>query len=288
MTLDIQPLGNTFAAEVRNFDLRANLSAAQTEAIEQALANHGVVVFRRQPLNDDQQQALIQRFGPPSLVQLSELKTAKTSHPHFFDVTSVEDDGSPIDPESARGLYLRGNLLWHTDGSQAQPPIRLTALSARELPADPPDTEYADMRAAYDALSPERKARIEHFQAEHSIFYSRSKIGMKKSDWSADAAKKRPPVIHPLVRTHPRSGRKSLYLASHASHIIGMPLEAGRALIEDLTAHATQPQFVYSHQWQPHDLVMWDDTWTMHRAVPYSGSEPRVLRWSGVREVAPV
>ena len=288
MTLDLHPIGKSFAAEILNIDLRAGLSAAQTEAIDQALADYGVVVFRRQPLNDDQQQALIERFGPPSLVQLSELKTAKSSHPHFFDVSTVEDDGSPIDPESARGMYLRGNLLWHTDGSQAQPPIRLTALSARELPADPPDTEYADMRAAYDALSAERKAQIEHFKAEHSIFYSRSKIGMKMSDWSADAMKTRPPVIHPLVRTHPRTGRKSLYLASHASHIIDMPVETGRALIEELTEYATQRQFVHAHKWQPGDLVMWDDSWTMHRAVPYSGTEARVLRWSGVREVAAV
>ena len=288
MTLDVHPIGKSFAAEIRNIDLRAGLSAAQTETIDQALADYGVVVFRRQPLNDDQQQALIERFGPPSLVQLSELKTAKSAHPHFFDVSTVEDDGSPIDPESARGMYLRGNLLWHTDGSQAQPPIRLTALSARELPADPPDTEYADMRAAYDALSAERKARIEHFKVEHSIFYSRAKIGMKMSDWAADAMKTRPPVIHPLVRTHPRTGRKSLYLASHASHIIDMPMETGRALIEELTEHATQRQFVHAHKWQPGDLVMWDDSWTMHRAVPYSGTAPRVLRWSGVREVAAV
>ena len=288
MNLDLHPIGKSFAAEIRTIDLRAGLTAAQTEAIDQALADYGVLVFRRQPLNDDQQQALIEGFGPPSLVQLNELKSAKTAHPHFFDVTSVEDDGSPIDPESARGLYLRGNLLWHTDGSQAQPPIRLTALSARQLPSAPPDTEYADMRAAYDALTPERKARIEHSQVEHSIFYSRAKIGMKISDWSADAAKTRPPVIHPLVRTRPRTGRKSLYLASHASHIIGMPVETGRALIEELTAHATQPQFVHAHQWQTDDLVMWDDSWTMHRAVPYDGNEPRVLRWSGVREVAAV
>ena len=288
MSLSLHPIGKSFAAEVRNIDLRAGVSAVQTEAIEQALADYGVLVFRRQPLNDDQQQALIERFGPPSLVQLSELKSAKTAHPHFFDVTSVEDDGSPIDPGSARGLYLRGNLLWHTDGSQAQPPIRLTALSARQLPKAPPDTEYADMRASYDALSDQRKAQIEHCKVEHSIFYSRSKIGMKASDWSPEAAKTRPPVIHPLVRTNPRTGRKSLYLASHASHIIGMPVETGRALIEELTEHATQPPFVYSHPWQPDDLVMWDDSWTMHRAVPYQGNEPRVLRWSGVLELAAV
>lgn len=288
MSLYITPCGQTFATTVHDIDLRQPLTASQVEDIENALADYGVVVFPNQPLNDDQQQVFIERFGPPSVVMLEELKTAKSAHPHFFDVSTIEDNGSQIDPDSARGMYLRANLLWHTDGSQAQPPIRLTALSARQLPPEPPDTEYADMRAAYDALSDPTKAQIDDLKVEHSIFYSRSKMGMKMSDWTSDAVTKRPPVIHPLVRTNPRTGRKSLYLASHASHVIGMPQETGRALIEELTEHATQRQFVYAHKWHPDDLVMWDDSWTMHRAVPYSGTHPRILRWSGVRETAPV
>lgn len=288
MSLQTRLLGRTFAAEAMHIDPGGPLRDEDVHAIEQALAEHGVLVFRRTPLNDDQQQAFIERFGPPSQVQLSELKSARSAHPHFFDVTTVEDDGSPLDPESARGMYLRANLLWHTDGSQAQPPIRLTVLSARRLPVRPPATEYADMRAAYEALSPSRRAQIAHMRVEHSIFHSRAKMGMKTSDWAADAMQKRPPVVHPLVRTHPRTGRAALYLASHASHIVGLPVEEGRELIEELMAHATQPQFVYAHQWQPDDLVMWDDTWTMHRATPYDGQEPRVLRWSGVRELAEV
>jgi alpha-ketoglutarate-dependent 2,4-dichlorophenoxyacetate dioxygenase len=288
MSMKTTRIGNTFAAEATQIDLSKPLSDGEVDAVEMALAQEGVLVFRRMPLNDDQQQAFIECFGPPSEVKLDELKSAKTAHPHFFDVTTVEDDGSKLDPNSARALYLKANLLWHTDGSQAQPPIRLTALSARRLPAAPPDTEYADMRAAYDNLSPELKVRIDGMKVEHSIFYSRSKMGMKMSDWSADAMTKRPPVIHPLVRTNGRTGRKSLYLASHASHVVGLPVEEGRALIEELTVHATQSKYVYAHQWQPEDLVMWDDTWTMHRAVPYGGEEPRVLRWSGVRETADV
>jgi alpha-ketoglutarate-dependent 2,4-dichlorophenoxyacetate dioxygenase len=288
MALNIHRLGRTFAAQVRGVDLRRTLGDADVDAIDQALAEEGVLVFRQMPLTDDQQQAFIERFGPPSEVKLDELKSAKSAHPHFFDVTTVEDDGSKLDPNSARAMYLRANLLWHTDGSQAQPPIRLTALSARRLPSAPPDTEYADMRAAYDDLSDAMKVRIDEMKVEHSIFYSRAKMGMTTSDWTADAMRKRPPVIHPLVRTHPRTGRKALYLASHASHVIGLPVEEGRALIDALTAHATQPRYVYAHNWQPHDLVMWDDTWTMHRAVPYEADEPRVLRWSGVRETAPV
>lgn len=286
--MKVQRIGSTFAAEVTGIDLRRPLAVDQVEAIEMALAREGVLAFRGMLLNDDQQQAFIERFGPPSEVKLDELRSAKTAHPHFFDVTTVDDDGSKLDPNSARALYLKANLLWHTDGSQAQPPIRLTALSARRLPTVPPDTEYADMAAAYADLAPSMQARIDGMQVEHSIFHSRAKMGMKASDWSAEAATRRPPVVHPLVRTNPRTGRKSLYLASHASHVVGLPVEEGRALIEDLTAHATQPKYVYAHRWQPDDLVMWDDTWTMHRAVPYEGDEPRVLRWSGVRETAPV
>ncbi len=288
MPLQTHRIGTTFAARASGLDLRQPLAAADVEAIELALAREGVLVFPDMLLNDDQQQAFIERFGPPSEVKLDELKSAKTAHPHFFDVTTVEDDGSKLDPNSARAMYLRANLLWHTDGSQAQPPIRLTALSARQLPGDPPDTEYADMRAAYDDLDAGLKARIDGMKVEHSIFYSRSKMGMRMEDFTAEAMKRRPPVIHPLVRTNPRTGRKALYLASHASQVVGLPLEEGRALIEELTAHATQARYVYAHKWQPGDLVMWDDTWTMHLATPYDGNEPRVLRWSGGRETADV
>lgn len=288
MSLTLRPIGQSFAAVCSGVDFSQPLSAVVVNEVEQALAEHGVLVFRNTPLSDDQQQAFIEKFGPPSEVKLDELKSAKTAHPHFFDVTTVEDDGSKLDPNSARAMYLRANLLWHTDGSQAQPPIRLTALSARQLPSSPPDTEYADMRAAYDDLPSSLKLKIDGMRVIHSIFHSRAKMGMKDSDWTADATHRRPPVDHPLVRTNPRTGRKALYLASHASHVLGLPIDEGRALIEELTDHATQRKYVYAHPWQPADLVMWDDTWTMHRAVPYDGDEPRVLRWSGVRELAPV
>jgi alpha-ketoglutarate-dependent 2,4-dichlorophenoxyacetate dioxygenase len=288
MALNIRPIGKEFAAEILGLNLGAGIGARETEGIEQAIAQYGVLVFRRQPLTDDQQQAFIQSFGPPANVELKELKNAKNAHPHMFDVATVDNEGLPIDPESSRGLYLRANLLWHTDGSQTQPPIRLTALSARTLPIKPPPTEYADMRGSYETLSPTMQKKIENMVVEHDIFYSRAKMGMDASKFTPEARKVRPPVQHPLVRKNSRTGRKSLYLASHASHVIGMPVEEGRELIEELTEHATQPQFVYAHDWEPEDLVMWDDSWTMHRSTPYSGTEPRVLRWSGVRELAAV
>ncbi len=288
MALKLRPIGATFAAVAEGVDIRAGIGAAEAEAIDQALAEWGVLVFPCQPLDDDQQQRFIQQFGPPVEVKLAEVKSSRNSHPHFFDVATVDDDGAPIDPNSARGLYARANLLWHTDGSQVQPPVRLTALSARTLPPDPPPTEFADMRAAYESLCPALKSGIEGRSAVHDIFHSRARIGMDAAQFSAEAARLRPPVVHPLVRVHPRTGRRALYLASHASHIVGMPVDEGRALIDEITAFATQPQFVYAHRWQPGELVMWDDSWTMHRATPYAGPHPRVLRWSGVQELAPV
>ena len=282
-------IGQTFAAEVRAVDLRTAPDAALVEAIEAALAEHGVLVFRDQALTDAQQAAFIACFGPPPQASMiNSLKEGAARSPYFFDVATVNNDGSPIDPDGPYGLYMRANLMWHTDGSQVQPPIRLTALSARQLPTHPPATEYADLRAAWEALDPATRARIDGLSAVHDIFHSRGKMGLKRSDFSPEILAARPPVVHPLVRTQPRTGRKALYLASHASHIVGLPEAEGRDLIGQLTAHATQPQFVYAHAWRPHDLVMWDDRWTMHRSTPYSGSEPRVLRWSGVLEREPV
>ncbi|KQT13332.1 TauD/TfdA dioxygenase family protein [Ramlibacter sp. Leaf400] len=285
MTLQFHPLRETFGARVTGADLKSGIGAAEVEAIEQAIATYGVLVFGQQPIGDDEQQAFIQQFGPPVVTRLKEIASG---HPHFYDISTVDDEGNPIPESSARGMYLLANLLWHTDGSQNQPPIRLTALHARVLPDNPPNTEYADMRAAWDALPASRQRELEGLQVQHSILWSREQIGMKASDFSEETLRERQPVVHPLVRLNARTGRKSLYLASHASHIIGRPLDEGRALVQELMAHATQPRFVYSHAWQRGELVMWDDSWTMHRATPYKGSQPRQMRWCGVRELEAV
>ncbi len=285
-TATFQRTNGTFVAQVHGLELSAGIDKDMVEILDQALATHGVLFFRNQQgLNDDSQQAMIQQFGPPVVTALKEIAS---DHPHFYDIGNVDPEGKPIAEDSARGMYMRANELWHTDGSQNQPPIRLTALHARVLPPVPPPTEYADMRAAWDALPPSRQRELEGLVVEHSIYWSREKMGMSLNSFSAETLAERKPVLHPLVRTHPRTGNKSLYLASHASHVIGWPIEKGRALVEELTAHATQPQYVYSHQWQVGDLVMWDDTWTMHRATPYNEAHPRKLRWCAVREINPV
>ncbi len=285
MSVSFERIGQTFAARIHGVDLARGIGPAEVEAIEEGLARNGVLVFENQHIDDDAQQAFIQQFGPPHQAVLKEIAS---NHPHFYDIGTVDIAGNLREKDSIAELYMRANLLWHTDGAQNQPPIRLTALHARVLPPEPPPTEYADMHAAWEALSPDVQRSLEGLVVEHSIYRSREQMGMKMSDFSEESLRARKPVQHPLVRTNPRTGWKSLYLASHASHVIGWPLEKGRRLIEELIAHATQPRFVYSHAWRLHQLVMWDDSWTMHRATPYEGSQPRHLRWCAVRELEAV
>lgn len=281
-------LGQTFAAEIVGLDLRAGIDATQADEIDQALAEYGVLCFRDQPLNDEQQQAFIAMFGPPFITEMKEITSGPKHNPYFYDIANVDDEGKAITEASTRGLYLKANQLWHTDGSHVQPPIRVTALNARVLPDDAPNTLYADMIAAWEGLPESRQKELENLQVAHSIFASREKMGMAFEDFSEESRSKRPPVTHPLVRFHERTGRRSLYLASHASHIVGWPVAEGKALLEELTNHATQPRYVYSHAWKPYDLVMWNDATTMHRATPYESSSPRMMRWCGVRELEAV
>ncbi|MCJ0764496.1 TauD/TfdA dioxygenase family protein [Variovorax terrae] len=285
MSLELRKIGRSFVAEVAKVDLRDRCDSQFIEMIEKALTTYGVLVFRRQRLDDDQLLSFIQQLGPPIGGRVKEIAGR---HPHFVDVGNVDENGQMYARHGARDLYMRANQLWHTDGSQAQPPIRLTILHARLLPSVPPPTEYADMRAAWEALPCSAQNEISTLMVEHSILWSRQQIGMKPSDFSEQTRAMLPPVVHPLVRTHPGNDRKSLYLSSHASHVIGWPVDKGRALLRKLTSFATQPQFVHVHEWLDHDLVVWDDRWTMHRSTPYSSHHPRRLRWCGVRELNPV
>jgi len=278
-----------FAAEISGIDLTRGVAPDVREEIVALHSRYPVLCFRNQPLDDDGQQAFISAFGEAARPSLKEISTGESrKHANLFDVATVDENGNPVARGSAYEMYMRANLLWHSDGSQRELPIRVTALSARVLPPKPPATEFADMRAAYDALSDARKQFLKGRIADHSIFASRAKIGMKREDFSEESRAARPTVSHAMVRVHPISGRKALYVGSHSFRIQGLPESEGAAIIEELVAFATQPKFVYAHQWQPNDLVMWDNSMTVHRATPYEGKEPRVMRWSGVREPAPV
>ncbi len=289
MTITITPIQGEIAASIGGIDVRRGVTDDQVQAIERALDQYIVVVLRGQPLDDDLQQDFIQRFGPAIVTNTIKELTSRRSHrPHLLDITTVDEHGEPLKDRSFMKLYMLANQLWHSDGSHIQPPTRLTALSTRMLPSDPPDTEFADMRAAWDALPADQQEQLLDLRAEHSIAHSRTLLGMEVDQFSDASLTRRPPVQHSLVRTNPRTGRRSLYLSGHASHIIGWPVEQGRALLQQLTEHATQRQFVYAHAWQMDDLVMWNNAASMHRALPYTGTEPRLLRWSGVTELEPV
>ena len=286
MTVSFKPIQPAFVAIVENVDLREDVSPQVVQELEDGFAKFGVLIFRAQRVGDYEQERFIEKFGPPS--SNARKSVLHTNHPHMLDIATQDTDGKPIDITSPRGMFLKANELWHTDGTTVQPPTRLTSLHARILPPIAPPTQYADMGAAWDALSSARQARLEGLSVEHDVFWSRSQMGFPKASFSGSQMAERQPVHHPLVRANWRTGRKSLYLASHGSHIVGWPLEEGRALLKELMELATQPQFVYTHHWELNELVMWDDSWTMHRATPYDGPHPRLMRWAGVEEWAPV
>lgn len=286
MPLNITPLTPTFGARIEGLDLTQPLDAATFEAIEQALARYCLLSFPRQVVTDEQQLAFSSRFGR---VHQSVMDTSRRrlQDKRFGDVSNLGVDGKVLDENAPRRKFGDANLLWHTDLSFMAAPARVTVLSARQLPPRPPPTEYADMRAAWDALPAGRQAQLEGLMVEHSLLASRQRAGFTEfTEAERNAA---PPSVHPLVRVHRRSGRRSLYLSAHAARVIGMPDAQGRALLEELSAFATQPQFTYAYDWQLHDLICWDDSCTMHRAVPFdSHKHVRELRWNAVCEAAPL
>lgn len=276
-------IGSTFVARVEGLDLRRPLTPGQAEQVRRAIAEHGVLVFPGQQLDDDQQLGVIRTFGPAKRTSFAE---TKNENEYLIDITNVDRQGRLLPHTDRTAMFMRANLQWHADGSYNELPHRVTTLHARELPELPPPTEYADTRAAWEALPPARQRELESLVVEHDRFWSLSKAGLKPGDVSADAERR---IAHqPLVRTNAITGRKSLYIGSHASHIVGRPIDEGRALIEELVAHATQPRFVYSHRWQLHDLVAWDGSLTMHRATPYQAPHGRRLRQGGATEPHPL
>ncbi|MDB5856852.1 MAG: tfdA [Ramlibacter sp.] len=272
-----------FVGRIEGLDLRQPLTPEQAARVRKEIAEHGVLVFPGQHLDDDQQLRVIQVFGPAKRTSFA---VTKNDNDYLIDITNVDKEGRLLPYNDSTAMFMRANLQWHADGSYNELPHRVTTLNARELPDLPPPTEYADTRAAWEALPAARQRELEGLVVEHDRAWSLAKAGLKPGDLSADAERR---FAHqPLVRTNAITGRKSLYIGSHASHIVGRPLEEGRALINELVAHATQPEFVYSHRWQLHDLVAWDGSLTMHRATPYDAPHGRRLRQGGATEPTPL
>jgi alpha-ketoglutarate-dependent 2,4-dichlorophenoxyacetate dioxygenase len=274
MTITVTPLHPHLGAAIAGVDLTQPVPGEDFAAIEAAFARHAVLIFPAQPVTDEQQLAFTRRFGP--LEQSPEYAGSRKSridNRDIADISNLDAEGKVMAADDPRLMFNRGNQLWHTDSSFKYVPARCSLLSAREIPPAGGETEFADLRAAYDALPEEHKRGLDGLVVEHSIFRSRELIGF--TEFNDDIRRELPPVPQLLVRRHPGSGRKTLYLASHASHVLGSPVEEGRALIEELIAFATQPAFVFTHAWRVGDLVLWDDRCTMHRGRPYDDTRYR-------------
>jgi len=286
MSITVKPVTPGFVAEISGLDLAQPLDRTGRDAIEATINRYAVVVFRGQKLTDEQQIEFSRYFGP---IHSSAQRARHTGIKHrlaateIADISNLDGDSNVLAADSKRRLDWLANRLWHTDASFRAVPGALSLLYAHVVPDEGGNTEFADLRAAYDALPPSMKDRIEPLSAEHSIWHSRGQLGV--TTYTEEELASLPPVPQRLVRRHPGSHRKTLYVASHASHIVGMPIADGRLLLMDLIEHATQRQFVHSHGWKQGDLVIWDNRCTMHRARPFDTTKVRDLRRVTTRDV---
>ena len=269
MALKIRRLHPTAGGEVTGtIDLNRVTGEAELAAIRAAMDEYAVLVFHDQPFDNDGQTAFAQRLDGElhTKTGTAALQPNRFKNEAISDISNVDAEGQLLDANDRRRLFGLANRLWHTDASFQDPAGRYSMLSARIVPNVPADTQFADMRAAYDALPDEQKARLEGLSVHHSIAYSRQRLGFELTQKEQEILAG---AYHPLVRQNPRTGRKSLYLASHASMIVGWPVPEGRMLLHELMEHATRPQFVFSHRWRAGDLVIWDNLATMHRATSF-------------------
>jgi alpha-ketoglutarate-dependent 2,4-dichlorophenoxyacetate dioxygenase len=273
MTITVYPVTPSFAAEIGDVDLSEQVAPADLQAIKEAFTQYAVLIFPNQFLSQDQHLDFARHFGPlETTIGVYRKDAPLRLRKEFADVSNLNHDNEVWGKESRLRLFQLGNRLWHTDSSFKRLPALASFLYARSIPPIGGHTEFADERAAYDALPEETKLRLNCLVAEHSIFSSRARLGF--TNFGDEERREMPPVPQVVVRTIPESSRKSLYLASHAGRIFGMPENEGRALIDQLIGHATQRQFVYTHRWRLNDLIMWDNRCTMHR-----GTEFDDLRW---------
>jgi alpha-ketoglutarate-dependent 2,4-dichlorophenoxyacetate dioxygenase len=288
MTLQLKPLHPGFVAEASGYDISKPLTAEQAAEVDRGMDEYGVLVWRDQPLTDEQQVVFSRNFGELEQTLIGQMQSAderRLKLVELGDISNLDAKGGMRARDDNRRMYALGNRLWHTDASFRALGAGYSLLSARIVPSKGGNTEFADMRAAYEALDDGTKAEIEGMITEHSIAFSRAQLGF--ADFGAENADKIRPVRHSLVRTHPSTGRKSLYLASHIGGIVGWPVPEALAFIRDLMEHATQPRFVHSHAWRVGDLVMWDNRATMHRATRFRDlEEVRDLRRTSIRGTA--
>lgn len=266
MAVSIRQIHPVFVGEVSGVDLRRPIGRDDAAAIEAGMDRYAVLVFHGQDITDAQQLAFSANFGtielPGSASNITKPEERRI-RADMADVSNLDRDSRPFARDDRRRMFNLGNRLWHSDSSFRAIPAKFSLLSGRIVPAKGGNTEFADMRAAYDALDAATKAQIENLVCEHSLLYSRGLLGFTELTEEEKANFK--PVRQRLVRTHPVTGRKSLFLSSHAGTIVGWPMPEARAFLRDLMEHATQREFVHAHVWRQHDLVIWDNRQTMHR-----------------------
>ena len=283
LAITIRKLTPVFGAEITGVDL-TRLDDATFEHIEDAFETYSVLVFPNQNLDDDAQIAFSRRFGELEKTQGHIANNFQVKH--VSEITNLDPDGKLMAPDDPRVLYRLGQRNWHSDSSFKRVPAKASLLHARKLPPDGGDTQFASLRAAYDALPDARKRELEDKVAIHHYAYSRRNGGYALTNEAED--KRFPPVPQAMIRANPVNGRKALYVGSHASHIRGMPEEEGRALLKELLDFATQEQFTYLHHWKVGDLVMYDNRAALHRARPYKITEhPRILHRTTVMGEGP-
>jgi alpha-ketoglutarate-dependent 2,4-dichlorophenoxyacetate dioxygenase len=287
MAVSIRQIHPVFVGEVSGVDIARPLTADEVAAIDEGMNRYAVLVFHDQKISDEQQMAFTVNFGT-----LEDARGGNITKPEdrrlqvgMNDVSNLGRDGAPMPRDSRQRLFNLGNMLWHSDSSFRPIPAKFSLLSARVVNPTGGNTEFADMRAAWDELDAATKALVEDLICEHSLMYSRGSLGML--DYSEEEQAMFRPVRQRLVRTHPASGRKSLYLSSHAGGIVDWPMPEARVLLRDLNEHATQPKFVYVHRWRPWDFVMWDNRAVMHRVRRYDDTQPRDMRRTTLAGDAP-
>lgn len=287
MALQIRPVHPLFAAEASGIDLRQPLDAGQVRAIEKAMDEYAVLVFRDQPLSQSEQVRFAESFGPLD-IGLRKLRRGghRLDYETLLDISNVDMDGSVSQRESSKIVGNLANQLWHSDSSFQQPKAQYSMLSAVVIPSTGGQTEYADLRAAYDALPDDLRREIAGLSAEHYALHSRLMLG--DSGYTEEQLAMIPAVTWPLAQVHPGSKRPLLFVGVHARRIVDFPLAEGRLLLSDLLEHATQRQFVYRHEWQVGDLVMWDNRCTIHRGRRFPLAERRELRRTTTDDLLPV
>jgi alpha-ketoglutarate-dependent 2,4-dichlorophenoxyacetate dioxygenase len=287
--MNIRAVQNGFVGEVTGIDICKQLTSDEVATIERGMDQYAVLTFPDQPLTDEQQVTFTANFGALEITlagQMAKPEERRFQQLELGDISNFNgaDTSRLRARDDKRRMYALANRLWHSDASFRAVGAGYTLLHARIVPSRGADTQFADIRAAHDALSPSEKAEVEDLICEHSILFSREQIGF--GDYNPGHEEHLKPVLHRLVLTHPKTGRKSLYLSSHIGGIVGWPVPEARAFIRDLTEHATQPQFVYSHKWRVGDMVIWDNRTVLHRATRFRDlEEVRDLRRTSIKGV---